>query len=162
MRGLATLIAVVVGLATAGTASARTTLRNVSGLDPAPLAGKTCQGAFNTGKKQNASLGALQLRFAVNGDVLSAHLWRLLGQAAYDQAAYAMTRPGQGIDVQWFDDLGEVRELSVVGREVRYVDSQGARVDLTYDQGRLSGQSDPRGQSIPGMTRLAFVRMICR
>jgi YD repeat-containing protein len=162
MRGLLILSVLLVGLATANTASAATPLRNVTGFDPTLLAGKTCQGAFNTGKTHEASLGALQLRFAVKGDVLSAHLWRLLGQTAYDQAAYALTQPAQGIGVSWFDDLGEVRGLSVAGKAVRYVDSQGARVQLTYDQGRLRGQSDPRGQSIPGMTRLAFVTMICR
>ncbi len=162
MRGLSTALTVLAGLATANPASAATTLRNVTGLDPTLLAGKSCQGIFNTGRKREASVGALQLSFAVNGDVLGAHLWRRLGQAAYDQAAYAITQPGQRIDVSGFDDLGEVRGLSVIGKQVQYVDSQGARVQLTYDQGRLRGQSDPRGQSIPGMTRVAFVTMICR
>jgi len=162
MRGLATSIALLVGLATANTASAQTTLRNATGLDPALLAGKTCQGTFNTGKQHAASLGALQLRFALNGDVLSAHLWRLIGQVAYDQAASATTQSGQTIDASWYDDLGEVHDLSVAGKQVQYVDSQGARVQLTYNQGWLRGQSDPRGQSIAGMTLVAFVTMVCR
>ena len=161
MRHLLPSIALVVGLATANTAPAATALRNVTGFDPTLLAGKTCQGYFNTGKQRPASVGALQLKFAVTGDVLSAHLWRLLGQAAYDQAAYALTQSGQRIDASWYDDLGEVRDLSVTGKEVRYIDSQGARVQLTYNQGWLRGQSDPRGQSIPGMTLMAFVRMAC-
>src|SRR5271154_4261205 len=113
MGGLATSIALLVGLATASTASAQTTLRNVTGLDPALLAGRTCQGIFNTGKPHAASMGALQLRFALNGDVLSAHLWRLIGQVAYDQAVWALSQSGQTIDASWYDDLGEVRDLSV-------------------------------------------------
>ncbi len=162
MRGPLTAIVLLVALATANTTSAATSLRNVAGFDASLLAGKTCQGAFNSGKKHETSVGALQLRFAVNGDVLGAHLWRLVGQAAYDQAAYALARSAQGIDLTRFEDLGEVRDLSIAGNQVRYVDPQGARVQLTYDRGRLNGQSDPRGQSIPGMTRLAFIRMICR
>jgi YD repeat-containing protein len=161
MRGFVTSTVLLVGLVMANSASAATTLANVTGFDARLLAGKTCQGAFNTGKKQETSVGALQLRFAISGNALSAHLWRLIGQIAYDQAAYAITQPGQTIDAHWYDDLGEVSGLSVTGNVVRYVDRQGARVQLTYDRGRLSGQSDPRGLSIPGMTRLAFVRMIC-
>jgi len=161
MRGFPASIAILLAVA-AHPAPAATTPRNVTGFDAALLAGKICQGAFNTGKSRQASVGALQLAFAIRGDVLGAHLWRLIGQAAYDQAAYALTQPGQRIDARAFDDLGEVRGLSVTGNQVQYVDSQGARVQLTYDQGWLRGQSDPRGQSIPGMTRLAFVRMICR
>ena len=162
MRRFLLSIALIVGLTAANTALAATTLRNVTGFDPALLAGKTCQGYFNTGKQQLASDGALQLSFAVEGDVLSAHLWRLIGQTAYDQAAYALTQPGQRIDVKWYDDLGPVRDLSVAGKQVRYVDSQGAKVQLTYNQGWLRGQSDPRGASIPGMTLVAFVTMVCR
>ena len=162
VRGLLASIALVVGLATANAALAQTTPRNLTGLDPALLAGKTCQGFFNTGKEHAASTGALQLRFALNGDVLSAHLWRLIGQVAYDQAASATTQSGQTIDASWYDDLGEVHDLSVTGKQVRYVDSQGAKVQLTYDQGRLRGRSDPTAQSIPGMTLVAFVTMVCR
>jgi len=162
MRVFLPSIALVVGLAIANTASAATTLRNVSGFDPALLAGKTCQGTFSTGKRHQASLGALQLRFAVDGDVLSGHLWRLIGQIAYEQAAWALRHPGQTMDTSWYDDLGEVRDLSVAGKEVRYVDSQGAKVELSYNQGQLQGQSDPRGQAIPGMTLVADVTMVCR
>ena len=162
MRVLWPSTTLLVSLLTASAAPAATTLGNVSGFDPTLLAGKTCQGAFTTGKKHETSMGALQLRFAISGNVLSAHLWRLLGQAAYDQAAYALSQPAGGIEQHWFDDLGEVRGLSVTGNEVRYIDPQGARVQLAYERGRLNGQSDPRGQPIPGMTRLAFVRMICR
>jgi hypothetical protein len=162
MRRLVLSIALVVGLPIANIASAATMLRNVTGFDAALLAGKTCQGYFNTGKERAASTGALQLSFAVSGDVLSAHMWRLLGQIAYDQAEYALSQPGQRIDASWYDDLGEVRDLSIAGKQVRYVDSQGAKVQLTYSQGWLRGQSDPRGQSIPGMTLVAFVTMVCR
>jgi hypothetical protein len=162
MRRLLPSIVLVSGLAMANSASAATILRNVTGFDAALLAGKTCLGIFNTGKQRAASVGALQLSFAVNEDVLGAHLRRLLGQVAYDQAAYALTQPGQRIDANWYDDLGEVRDLNVAGRQVRYVDSQGAKAQLTYSQGWLRGQSDPRGQSIPGMTLVAFVTMVCR
>jgi hypothetical protein len=162
MRRRLPSIALIVGLAIANSASAATTLSNFTGFDPTLLAGKTCQGYFNTGKQRLASVGAVQLSFAVKGDVLSAHLWRLLGQVAYDQAEYALTQPGQRMDASWYDDLGEVRDLSVAGKQVRYVDSQGARVQLTYNQGWLRGQSDPRGQSIAGMTEVAFVTMVCR
>jgi YD repeat-containing protein len=162
MRGLLPSIALAVGLAVAHAAPAATTLRNVTGFDPALLVGKTCQGIFNTGKERTASTGALQLSFTVQGDVLSARLSRLVGQAAYDQASWALSQPGQTMDTSWYDDLGTVRDLSVAGKQVRYVDPQGAKVELAYNQGRLQGQSDPRGQSIPGMTLVAFVTMVCR
>jgi len=162
MRGFWSSIAVLVGIATANTASADPVLRNVTGSDPTLLAGKTCQGWFNSGRRRQGSQGAVQLNFTVNGDVLAAHLWRRLGKAAYDQAAYAITQPGQGVDATGLEDLGEVRGLRVTGNSVRYRDSTGARVRLTYDQGRLSGQSDPRGGSDWRMTRVASVMMVCR
>lgn len=162
MRGLLRSIALFVGLAMATTAPAATTLRNVTGFDPALLAGKTCQGTFDTGRQRTASLGSLQLSFAVEGDVLGAKMRRLIGQAAHDQMAWAISQPGSPVDTNWFDDLGAVHDLSVNGKDVRYVDLQGAKVQLTYNQGRLQGQSDPRGQSIPGMTLVAFVTLVCR
>ena len=75
MRGLWTLIVSFAGMAAAISASADPVLRNVTGFDPALLAGKTCQGVFNTGKERHGSQGALQLSFAVDGDVLAAHFW---------------------------------------------------------------------------------------
>lgn len=83
-------------------ASANPLLRNVTGLDPAVLAGKTCQGVFNCGRRREGSQGALRLQFAVNGDVLTAHFWRRLGQQAYERAAYAITQPGQSGDAAGF------------------------------------------------------------
>jgi YD repeat-containing protein len=150
------------GTAAAITASADPVLRNVIGFDPALLAGKTCQGVFNTGKRREGSQGALQVRFAVDGDVLAAHLWRRLGKSAYDRAAYAITQPGQSVDATRFDDLGEVRGITVTGSTIRYVDPTGAKVQLTYDRGRLVGQSDPRGGTDWRMTRVAIVKLVCR
>jgi hypothetical protein len=161
MRGFWASIAVLVGIATANTASADAVPRNVTGFDPTLLAGKTCQGPFNTGRRRQGSQGAVQVSFAVNGDVLTAHLWRRLGKAAYDKAAYAITQTGQSVDATGFDDLGEVRGLSVTRKRVRYVDSTGAKVRLTYDGGRLQGQSDPRGGSDWRTTRVANVMMVC-
>jgi YD repeat-containing protein len=149
-------------MGTANTASADPVLRNVTGFDPNLLTGKTCRGVFNTGRRRQGSQGALQIRFAVDGDVLAAHLWRRLGKTAYDNAAYAIMQPGQGVDATRYDDLGEVRALSVTGTVVQYVDSTGAKVRLAYDQGRLVGQSDPRGGSDWRMTRVANVMMVCR
>jgi len=96
-------------LAAATNVSADPALRNVTGLDPSLLVGKTCQGVFNSGRRREGSQGALQLRFAVNGDVLTAHFWRRLGKSAYDQAAYAITLPGQSGDAAGLglDYLGE-------------------------------------------------------
>src|SRR6266851_8029875 len=145
MRSLWTSLVLLAGLAAAITASADPLLRNVTGFDPALLAGKTCQGVFNTGRRREGSQGALQIRFAVHGDVLTAHLWRRLGKPAYDRAAYAITQPGQIGDATGLDYLGEVGGLTVTGSIVRYVDPTGGRVQLTYGQGRLSGRSDPRG-----------------
>src|SRR5262245_63854993 len=101
--------------AAAAPVSAQPALRNVTGLDPALLAGKTCQGAFNTGRGREGSQGALQLRFLVQGDVLTAHFWRQVSRSAYDQAAYAITQLGQrsGRQVTGLDYLGEVSGLTV-------------------------------------------------
>ena len=98
MRGFCGWIVALAGMAVAFTASADPALRNVTGLDPALLAGKTCQGVFNSGRRREGSQGALQLRFAVNGDVLTAHFWRRIGKSAYDREAYAITQPGQSSD----------------------------------------------------------------
>src|SRR5437667_4186477 len=137
MRGLWVSIVLLAGMAAAITASADPVLRNVTGFDPALLAGKTCQGVFNTGRRREGSQGALQLRFAVDGYVLAAHLWRRLGKSAYDRAAYAITQPGQGVEATGRGDLGEAQGMTVTGNTVRYVDPTGARVQLTYDRGRL-------------------------
>jgi len=72
MRGLCTSTALLIGFAAA--ASAQQTLSNVTGFDPALLAGQTCQGSFDTGAGRPESEGALQLRFAVNGDLLTVHV----------------------------------------------------------------------------------------
>jgi hypothetical protein len=106
----------------------------------------------------------LRLQFAVNGDVLTAHFWRRLGQRAYERAAYAITQPGQSGDAAGFglDYLGEVSGLTVTGTTIRYVDPTGGRVQLTYAGGRLSGRSDPRGGTEWRMTRVANVTMVCR
>ena len=145
MRSLWAAIVAFAGMAAAATASADPALRNVTGFDTSLLAGKTCQGVFNTGKGRHGSQGALQLSFAVDGDVLAAHLSRGFGSSTYDKAAYAITQPGQSIDTTRFEDLGEVRGLTVTGNTVRYIDSTGGRVQLTYNHGRLLGRSDPRG-----------------
>ena len=164
MRGFWGWIVALAGMAVAFTASADPGLRNVTGLDPALLAGKTCQGVFNSGRRREGSQGALQLRFAVNGDVLTAHFWRRIGKSAYDREAYAITQPGQSGDATGpgLDYLGEVSGLTVTGSTVRYVDPTGGKVQLTYDQGRFLGQSDPRGGTEWRMTRVAIVKMVCR
>jgi YD repeat-containing protein len=162
MRRLWAPIVAVAGMAVAMTASADPVLRNVTGVDPSLLAGKTCQGVFNSGRRREGSQGALQLRFVVQGDVLTAHFWRRLGKSAYDQTAYAITQPGQNGDAIGLDYLGEVSGLTVTGTTVRYVDPTGGRVQLTYDSGRLLGRSDPRGGTEWRMTRVSNVNMVCR
>jgi hypothetical protein len=162
MRDFWAPIVPLAGLAAAMTASADPVLRNVTGFNPTLLAGKTCQGVFNSGRRREGSQGALQLRFAVNGDVLTAYFWRRLGKPAYEQAAYAITQPGQGGDPTSLDFLGEVGGLTVTGSTIRYVDPTGGRVQLTYDSRRLLGQSDPRGGTDYRMTRVAVVKMGCR
>src|SRR5437870_3918083 len=128
MRGLWGSILLLTGMAAAITASADPILKNVTGLDAALLAGKTCQGVFNTGRRREGSQGALQIRFAVVGDVLTAHLWRRLGKSAYDRVAYAIAQPGQILDATALDDLGEVRAMTVTGNSIRYVDPTGGKV----------------------------------
>ena len=164
MRGLRAPLVALAGLAAATNVSADPALRNVTGLDPSLLVGKTCQGVFNSGRRREGSQGALQLRFAVNGAVLNAHFWRRLGKSAYDQAAYAITLPGQSGDAArlGLDYLGEVSGLTVGGSTVRFVDPTGGRVQLTYDSGRLLGRSDPRGGTEWRMTRESNVNMLCR
>jgi len=164
IRAVRASIVALAGMTAAITASADPVLRNVSGLDPSLLVGKTCQGVFNSGRRREGSQGALQLRFAVNGDLLTAHFWRRLGKSAYDRAAYAITLPGQSGDAAGLglDYLGEVSGLTVSGSTVRFVDPMGGRVQLTYDSGRLFGRSDPRGGTEWRMTRVSNVNMICR
>ena len=162
MRGFWAAIVAFAGMAAATTASADPALRNVTGFDATLLAGKTCQGVFNTGKGRHGSQGALQLSFTVDGDVFAAHLSRGFGRSTYDKAAYAITQPGQSIDTTRFEDLGAVRDLTVTGNIVRFVDSTGGRVHLTYNQGRLLGSSDPRGGTDWRMRRVAHVTMVCR
>src|SRR5260370_26560844 len=93
MRSLWTSIVLLAGPAVAITASADPLLRNVTGFDPGLLAGKTCQGVFNTVRRREGSQGALQIRFAVAGDFLTAHLWRRLGKPAYAPGAYPINQP---------------------------------------------------------------------
>jgi len=81
-------------MAAAEAASAQPTLSNVTGFDPILLAGKTCQGSFDTGAGRAESEGALQLRFAVSGAMLTANVWRRFGSNAQNRAAYAITQPG--------------------------------------------------------------------
>src|SRR2546429_7955790 len=115
MRGLRAPLVALAGLAAATNVSADPALGNVTGFDPSLLVGKTCQGVFNSGRRREGSQGALQLRFAVNGDVLTAHFWRRLGKSAHDQAAYAITLPGQSGDAAGLglDYLGEVSGSTV-------------------------------------------------
>ena len=103
IRAVRASIVALAGMTAAITASADPVLRNVSGLDPSLLVGKTCQGVFNSGRRREGSQGALQLQFAVNGDVLTAHFWRRLGKFPYDRAAYAITLPGQSGDAGGLD-----------------------------------------------------------
>jgi hypothetical protein len=129
------------------------------------LDGKTCQGAFNTGAEREGSEGALQLRFAMSGGRLTAQFQRLVTSQAYARAAFALTRTGRKgppVDTSGYEALGEVHDLTVSGDKITFVDPIGARVELTYKDGDLSGESDPRGGSDPRMTRIAFVNMRCR
>jgi YD repeat-containing protein len=164
VRGLCGSIIAFVGMTAATTTSAEPAVRNVAGLDPSLLVGKTCQRVFNSGRRREGSEGTLRLRFAVNGDVLTAHFWRRLGKSAYDRVAYAITQPGQSGDAAGLglDYLGDVGELMVIGSTIRYVDPTGGRVQLTYDSGRLLGRSDPRGGTEWRMTRVSNVNMMCR
>jgi hypothetical protein len=82
MREFSTPLALLAFMAAAEAASAQPALSNVSGFDSALLAGKTCQGSFDTGAGRAESEGALQLRFAVNGAMLTANVWRLRIQRA--------------------------------------------------------------------------------
>ena len=132
---------------------------------PQALDGKTCQGTFNSGKKALASSGALQLHFAVAGGQLTAQMWRSVGSDAFDRAAYALTwaqRNAPPLDISGYEALGPVRDLSVAGDTIGYVDPLGARVQLQLKRGDLSGTSDPRGGADRRMTRLQFVNLRCR
>ena len=74
-------------------------LRNLAEFDPGLLAEKTCQGTFDTGRRRQLAIrprsdGAFQLRFATDGGVFTAHMWRRFGWHARDRAAYAITQSG--------------------------------------------------------------------
>jgi hypothetical protein len=147
--------------AVAEAASAQPTFSSVTGFDPTLLAGKTCQGSFDTGAGRAESEGALQLRFAVNGAMLTANVWRRFGSDAQNRAAYAITQPGPPFGVGGFQNLGPVRDLTVTNNIIQYVDGPGDRVVLYCDAGWLWGQSDPRGAHNPYMTLTANVTMRC-
>lgn len=162
MRRSAPAVALLAAVAVVGAAvAAGPPLANVSGFDAAALIDKTCQGSFDTGKSRVESTGALQVQFGVEGNRLVAHLWHALGEQAHDQAAYAVTQ-GRAIDAAGFEDLGMARDLRVAGPAISYADARGTQLALRYSQGRLYGQSDPRGAHDPMMTRVANVTMLCR
>src|SRR5260370_32988886 len=148
-------------MAAAEGASAQPTWSNGAGFDPILLAGKTCQGSFDTGAGRAESEGALQLRFAVSGAMLTANVWRRFGSNAQNRAAYAITQPGPPFGVGGFQNLGPVRDLTVTNNIIQYVDGPGDRVVLYYDAGWLWGQSDPRWEHKPYMTVTANVRLRC-
>jgi hypothetical protein len=129
-----------------------------------PLAGKVCQGTFNSGKEREGSEGGLELRFGVGNGRLTAQFARLVGKAAFDAAAYNLTlgRNRPPIDTAGYEQLGNVQNLTSEADKIRFVDPLGARVELAYRNGDLSGQSDPRGGRDPRMTRLQFVNLRCR
>jgi hypothetical protein len=153
-----TLLAFMVA---ADAALAQPTLSNVTGFDPTLLAGKTCQGSFDTGAGRAESEGALQVRFAVNGAMPTANVWRRFGSSAQNRAAYEITQLGPPFGVGGFQNLGPVRDLTVTNNIIQYVDGPGNRVVLYYDAGWLWGQSDPRGEHNSYMTLTANVTMRC-
>ena len=79
MREAIGYTAFLVSMAAAYAGAAEPMLRNVPGFDPGLLAGKICQDTFDTGRRRPPAIrpwseGALQLRFAANGGVLTAHM----------------------------------------------------------------------------------------
>lgn len=143
------------------TAAAYAPLANASGGNAGVLAGKTCQGVFESGRRHLWSDGAAELVFAIDNDRLVARYAQLLGQDAHDPAEYAMVQ-NRPVDTSRYEHLGPVRDLTVDGNTIRFVDATGARFVLTYRGDALSGERDPRGGSDPRMTRVSFVRMRCR
>ena len=126
------------------------------------LDGKSCAGSFTAGTREEPSEGALRLRFAIAGDRPTAQFSWLVGRDAYDRVAFALTRRDMPVDVSGFEALGAVRDLTLDGDRVGFVSPVGARAELTWRDGELSGLSDPRGGSDPRMTRRAYVRLRCR
>jgi hypothetical protein len=148
-------------------ASAEPMLRNVAGFDPGLLAGKTCQGTFDTGRRRPPAIrpwseGGITAAFRSQWRDAHRSYVAKVWLACAGQAAYAITQPGAtAFNTRRFEDLGEVRDLNVNGPVISYVDPQGARVALSYDRGWLRGQSNPIGGSNPNMTKVANLVMIC-
>jgi hypothetical protein len=136
-------------------------LANAGGSAAKGIAGKTCQGVFDSGRRHEWSDGAVEIVFAVEGDQLTAQYSQLLGSEAHDPAEYAMVN-NQPVDASGYQHLGPVRDLTARGSNVRFTDPTGARFALKYRAGALNGQRDPRGGSDPRMTAVNFVRMRCR
>jgi|SRR5579864_2473934 hypothetical protein len=136
-------------------------LANVRDFDAALLAGRTCQGAFDSGRNHPWSEGGVELVFAVEGGRLTAQYAQLTGSEAHDPAEYAMVR-NRSIDTSRYEHRGPVRDLTVRHHTIRFVDPTGARFVLHYRHHALAGERDPRGSSDPRMTRINFVRMRCR
>jgi hypothetical protein len=89
-------------------------------------------------------LGAVVSVFSVKGDMLTLRLWRKFGRAAYDKVVAEMKNPQWKADTMGFEDLGEVRDLSIQGTAINYVSSEGYKTSLTIAGGRLTGTTDPR------------------
>jgi hypothetical protein len=136
-------------------------LSNVRGFDAGLLAGRTCQGVFDSGRRHPWSNGAVQFVFAVEGGRLTAQYAQLLGSEAHDPAEYAMTQ-NRPVDASGYQQLGPVRDLRVRGHKIGFVDPTGARYAVRYRAGTLAGERDPSGTSDPRMTRKNFVRLRCR
>jgi hypothetical protein len=58
-----------------------------------------------------------------------------------------------------FQDLGQVRDLTVTNNIIQHVSWPGDRVVLYYDGGWLWGQSDPRGEHNLYMALTAYVKI---
>jgi hypothetical protein len=151
----------IVALTAHAAAGGAQPLANVSGFDAALLAGRTCQGEFESGRNHPWSNGGVELVFAIEGNRLTAQYSQLLGAEAHDPAEYAMVQD-RPIDTSGYEHLGSVREMTVAGDTIRFIDPTGARYVLTYNESALAGQRDPRGGSDPRMTRVTVARLRCR
>jgi hypothetical protein len=81
--------------------------------------------------------------------MLTTNVWRRFRSSAQNGAAYAITRPGPPFSVRGFQNLGQVRELTVTNNIIQLVDGPGDRVVLYYDGGWLWGRATREGNTIP-------------
>ena len=83
------------------------------------LAGKTCQGTFNSGREREASAGALQLQFAMSGGRLTAQFRQAVGQRLAQDRGIIVIGVLESVGDRVFADPRRHHEAADIVRDAR-------------------------------------------